>query len=65
MIHNAFSRHYVPQIKLKANWKETQLANLCAKDREALALKSNPSSYITLGTQADTDKRQKMKRAAI
>jgi hypothetical protein len=65
MIHNAFSPHYVPEIKLKPNWKETQLANLSAKDREALALKSNPSAYITIGKQADTVKRQKMTKAAI
>jgi hypothetical protein len=65
MIYNAFSPHYVPQIKLKANWKETQIANLAAKDREALALKTNPSAYITIGKQADTDKRIKMSQAAI
>ena len=65
MVHNAFSRHYVPEIKLKPNWKETQMANLCAKDREALALQSNPSAYITIGKQADTDKRRKMSKARI
>lgn len=65
MIHNAFSPHYVPQIKLTPNWKDTQLANLCAKDREALVLKSNPSAYITIGTKADTDKRRAMSKASI
>lgn len=65
MIYNAFSPHYVPEIKLKPNWKETQLANLAAKDREALALKSNPSAYITIGTKADSDKRQSMRKASI
>jgi hypothetical protein len=54
-----------PLGQLKPNWKETQLANLAAKGREALALKSNPSAYITIGTQKDTDKRQKMRKAAI
>lgn len=65
MIHNAFSKHYVPQIKLTPNWKDTQLANLAAKDREALALKTNPSAYITIGKKADSDKRGGMKKAKI
>lgn len=65
MIYNAFSPHYVAQIKLKPNWKDTQLANLAAKDRKELALKSNPSAYIMIGTKADTDKRRAMSKASI
>lgn len=65
MIYNAFSKHYVPELKLKPTWKETQIANLAAKDREALALKTNPSAYITIGKQADSDKRGANLRAKI
>lgn len=54
-----------PLGQLKPSWKETQQFNLAAKDREALALKTNPSAYITIGKQADTDKRIKMSKASI
>lgn len=54
-----------PLNQLKPSWKETQLANLCAKDREALALKSNPSAHITIGKKADTENRQRFSKANI
>lgn len=54
-----------PLGQLKPSWKETQQFNLAAKDREALALKSNPSAYITIGKKADSDKRGAMLKAAI
>lgn len=54
-----------PLSQLKPTWKETQIFNLATKDREALALKSNPTGQITIGKQADTDKRQKMRKAVI
>lgn len=54
-----------PLGQLKPSWKETQQFNLTAKGREALALKSNPSAYITIGKQADTDKRRAMSKASI
>lgn len=62
---NPFSKNYVPQIKLIPTWKEAQIFNLAAKDREALALKTNPSAYITIGKKADSDKCGGMKKAKI
>jgi hypothetical protein len=54
-----------PIHQTKPSWKDTQLLNLAAKDRKALALKSNPAAHITIGKQADTDKRRAMSKAAI
>jgi hypothetical protein len=54
-----------PLGQLKPNWKETQLSNQAAKDREALALKNHINAYITIGKKADSDKRHAMKKASI
>jgi hypothetical protein len=64
-IHNAFSKHYVPELKIKPTWNEARIVNLAAKDREELTLKTNLSAYLTIGTKADSDKRGANMRARI
>lgn len=59
MIHNAFSPHYVPEIKLKATPRETQLHAASKSQRETIAL-STPKNQIHITTQAESDRSKRV-----
>ena len=54
MIHNAFSRHYVPEIKLQSNSRDIQLLNSTKANREKMVL-AEKYTGIHIPTQAASD----------
>ena len=59
MIANAFSRHYVAQIKLKATPKEIQLFAKNKVEREKLVLADN-YNQINITTQEASDRSKRV-----
>lgn len=59
MIHNAFSPHYVAEIKLKATPKETQLyaANKAQREKIVFAVTAN-HIHITSQSESDESRRK-------
>lgn len=59
IIHNAFSPHYVPQLKNKATPRETQLHTASKAQREKIAL-STPKNHIHITTKEASDRSKRV-----
>ena len=59
IIHNAFSKHYQTEIKLKATPRETQLHAASKAQRETIAL-STPKNQIHITTQEASDRSRRV-----
>jgi hypothetical protein len=60
VIHNAFSKHYVPELTIKPTPRETQLFAAQASAREKLALAS-PKNQFSIMTKKESDRTNAIK----
>jgi hypothetical protein len=60
MIHNAFSKHYVPQLTIKPSARDLQLQAAQASTRAKLALAS-PKNQFSIMSKQESDRTNAIK----